>query len=83
MTLAKIRRNPVSLSAVNPKPRGEWYVCRNVLSGDEVEHEYLHSDGMWRSSTYSGAPAFDSPTGYFETEDDAKAALAKARGKTV
>ena len=52
------------------------------MYGDET-HEYLHADGVWRTSTYSNPPYFNDPTGYFASEVEAKAALAKERGETV
>lgn len=70
------------------KTRGEWFVVRRrpirdaALDHDE-EPEYLHADGVWRTSTYAGGHSIetDKPTGYYATRDDAKAALVKACGE--
>lgn len=61
--------------------RGEWFVVRVFGRGDTGE--YLHHDGAWRRSTFSTGDGFnfDKPTGWFATEDEAKSALAKARGE--
>lgn len=81
---AEVRRyRVIAGSPGDSTKRGEWYVSRTPHGHEDWEdrHEYLHADGEWRSSTFSGEPTFDKPTGYFATEDDAKAALAKARGE--
>ena len=81
----KVDRLPLSNTPHGDQTRGEWYVSR--ITGryshltDDDQHEYLHADGVWRPSTYSGDMPDDQPTGYFATEDDAKAALAKVRGE--
>lgn len=61
--------------------RGEWFVVRIWGRGDTSE--YLHQDGLWRRSTFSIGDGLqlDNPTGWFASEDEAKAALAKARGE--
>lgn len=78
---------PLSATPNGDQTRGEWFVSRdNPHAGDyDGTRLYLHRDGVWRTSTFSTRDGFhrDMPTGYFESEDDAKAALAKARGETA
>jgi len=71
--------------ACHGQDRGEWYVCRQLPDRDmwgDKRQEYLHADGIWRRSTFSG-DGWGSPTGYFATATEAEAALAKARGEAV
>ena len=80
-----VKRLPLFDTPHGDQTRGEWYVSRasrgpSDWDSDE-QSEYLHADGVWRGSTYSGDVATEQPTGYFATEDDAKAALAKVRGE--
>lgn len=57
------------------KHNGQWFVCRDVQRRyEEVEQEYLHADGVWRGSAYTG----DSQTGWFASKADATAALVKS-----
>lgn len=60
----------------------EWYVLREVLSGKIVTAQaYLHSDGVWRGSCYNRAThRFD---GYYPSEEEAKAALAKVNSQVL
>lgn len=76
MTRTYVDRLPLAMTRSMNQSRGEWYVCRSMPRfGEEDSQHYLHSDGVWRRSTYSG-DNYEKPTGYFATEDDAKAALA-------
>lgn len=72
---------PRAVTPSGDQTRGEWFVARPFGGGDTSE--YLHQDGVWRGSTFTEGRglADGKPTGYFATEDEAKAALAKARGE--
>lgn len=87
MNEPRVDHLPISDTPRGDQVRGEWYVrrmvpCSEFFDGGKDRAQYLHADGEWRWSTYSGENWGD-PTGYFATEDDAKAALAKARGETT
>lgn len=74
---AFIDRLPLDMTP-SSRERGEWFVARRTTDrwGEET-CEYLHQDGAWRSSTFSnGWPG--QPTGYFQSHDEAKAALTAA-----
>jgi len=55
------------------KPHG-WYIAQG--SGDHAR--YLHSDGMWRSSTAQSVGRKAVYTGYFPTRDAASKAAVNA-----
>jgi hypothetical protein len=71
----------IGFQACHGQDRGEWFVYRRHHRDPDwcgvTQHEYLHADGEWRGSTFSGE-GWGEPTGYFATKEDAKAALAKA-----
>jgi hypothetical protein len=61
--------------AIGNNFEGAFFVSGIVDSGSGAMMDtYLHTDGTWQDSTYS----FDTEewTGYFETREDADAALA-------
>lgn len=82
----RIDKLPLDATPKAQSARGEWYVARDATDEWGDDHaEYLHADGVWRESTFSLGSSLhdDKPTGYFETEEEAKAALAKAHGKRL
>lgn len=65
---------PTAMTPTSNRVRGEWYVCRPSPIPDRMG-EYLHQDGVWRSST-SADGVHGEMTGYFATKEEAEAALA-------
>lgn len=66
---AKIKRNNVP-----DTPYGNWYICRDTCAS-HGSYDYLHNDGQWRGSTRGTDGVW---SGYYKTEEDAKAMLARA-----
>lgn len=52
---------------------GRWFVVRSEFGGLRKEN-YLHKDGEWRERTWHDGEW----SGYFNTEDEARAALESA-----
>lgn len=74
----RVDKLPLDMTLKAPSARGEWYVARDTTNEWGEDHiEYLHADGVWRGSTFSGEN-WGSPTGYFASENDARAALVNA-----
>lgn len=82
MRAPKVYYFPLSSAPDGDHQRGEWLVSREIIDPaclHGTSTQYLHADGEWRRSTYSDANG-GAPTGYFDTEDEAKAALKRAHG---
>ncbi|HUC01694.1 MAG TPA: hypothetical protein VMA75_02205 [Candidatus Paceibacterota bacterium] len=49
-----------------------WYIKRKTA--DIQKPDYLHSDGVWRKTTYQLVDGKKIFTGYFSTEEEARSA---------
>lgn len=51
---------------------GHWFIIRRLPG--EILGKYLHSDGVWRDTTFNEK---DELTGYYDTKEDAEATLSQ------
>jgi len=64
-----LERKPRIFQQLNPYGDfyGRWFILKEVIPG---QSQFLHKDGLWRSSTYNTITG--EYTGYFTSQEEAE-----------